>query len=47
MLLETNSLLSVDSDFIQSGAESYAESSAHSPEVCVGNVSAVAEQLRA
>lgn len=46
MLLETNSLLSLDSDFIQSRAESYAYSTALSPEVCVGNVYAIAEQLR-
>lgn len=47
MLLETNSLLSLDSDFIQSRAESYACSAALSPEVHVGNVYAIAEQLRA
>lgn len=47
MLLETNSLLSLDSDFIQTRAESYAYSTALSLEIHVGNVCAIAEQLRA
>lgn len=46
MLLETNSLLSLDSDFIQSRAESYAWSTPLSPEAGVGKVYAIAEQLR-